>query len=357
MLVSLTTAMQAVGGRVTDQAIATLARALLDSDHELRERLDRVESKLDILISQPANVGRELLAEAMKPHRSPGSARELIEQARIRFLEAHATTDSLSKSVAALWVAVCWQCLGQETDAIDWAWRASQEAIDGLYLYALRWKECKSTRSARARQLTELLEETSDWAESVRNFRAALAGIPAESFPRVKLIYYGQDGSLSDTQRSSYAKTGEPEVSVILAPGGAVDIAGIQLSYQLTLLHDGAGMHYGYQAHMHVDVAQYPHRAPSPYGGRYLKVIQSTWNILRPPPGHHTTALRWQPSYLLSAVSNPVADGSMVFSAQSALSTGNQLLLQVIPAKSNGDSDSSTGGSRGRIHVRLAVPN
>jgi hypothetical protein len=343
VLVSLTTAMQAVGGRVTDQAIARLARALLDSDHELRERLDRVESKLDILINQPANVGRELLADAMKPHRSPGSARELIEQARIRFLEAHATTDSLSKSVAALYVAVCWQCLGQRTDASDWTSRASQEAIDGLYLYALRWRECNLTKRSRKRQLTELLEETSDWAESVRNFRAALAGIPAESFPRIRLIYYGIYSGYGATD-----STGSPEVDVHLAPGGAVDIAGIQLSYQLTLLHNGAGMHDGYQAHVHVDVAQHPHRVPAPYGSGWLTVKRdSSSDILSPG---HNTVLRWQSCQVLYP-GNPVDDGSMVFRT---LPPGNQLRLLVTPAGKNGDYDDSD--SRPRIHVGLAVP-
>jgi hypothetical protein len=191
MLDPLTAALAMFGPALKDEAVAKLVDALLTSDDEVRERLERIESKIDILLSQPAGTARDLLSDAMKPHRSPGDARALIEQARLEFTKAvNSSTDHLSKSVATLWVAMCWWCLTQPEDARDWAARAAKEVHLSLYELAVEFNSSttKVWSGRDSRSLKQLIEEANQWQSAIRAVRKIL-GTPEWKMPVVTVNY------------------------------------------------------------------------------------------------------------------------------------------------------------------------
>lgn len=234
MLDPLTAALATFGPALKDEAVAKLVDALLDSDDEVRERLERIESKIDILLSQPAGTARDLLSDAMKPHRSPGDARALIEQARLEFTKAvNSPTDHLSRSVAALWVAICWFCLTHPEDARDWAARAANEAHGSLYELAVEFNSsCNKVWPGRdRRRLQQLIEEANQWELAVRSIRKVL-GTPEWNIPVVSVKYGWRKG------QNKYIFA---QIDACLYPAMTLEIGGIKVTFlQFAILNSGS---------------------------------------------------------------------------------------------------------------------
>jgi hypothetical protein len=129
---------KAAGDRSGREAVNVL-RELLGLQRAQEALLRQVDVKLDALLDRPYETGRRQLRLALMQGREPGERRELLNDARRSFIEAHAHPAAVARSLAALYLAAVWAALDSREDV--------QASLQEAHVEALRGADVESQRA------------------------------------------------------------------------------------------------------------------------------------------------------------------------------------------------------------------
>jgi hypothetical protein len=138
------------GADLRTVAVDRAVNILADTNQEVLARLDRIEGKLDALKNKDAATGWQHLRQASERHRSAAEQEEQIRLALRAFVGAasSASDDAMSRSVARVYQAVCWACLGSPDDVGYRLDEAVTDAYDALYQVAVEYNRPRRTAAA-----------------------------------------------------------------------------------------------------------------------------------------------------------------------------------------------------------------
>ena len=319
MLNVLITVLAPLGGDVRSVAVDRAIGALLDTNKEILARLDRIEAKLDVLKNADAKAGLDHLQDAMKPHRTPARQMELVELARRKFVDAaaKAADDPMSRSIARVYEAVCWKCLGSPEDVEDSLGEAATDAYEAVYRAALQYNDPQGTAAAAGeswlrrhrpgweetnRPTVKVVDKTAqsigEIAPSVGRFLNSEATRPSrrlqvrmkplleavntwsssvtEVYKRVQALNQPKRNKSDKTVECSAlairhhrepSKPGRALLLTMLPPGATIDVSGIVISFVEAIPQTVDGTRY-VDVHLTADFADYQERELARYSAR-----------------------------------------------------------------------------------------
>jgi hypothetical protein len=297
MLDQLMGVLAPLGGDVHSAAVPRVMQALLAEDGEIRERLERIDAKLDVLINKDAVVGRRLLNDALQPSLPMSDVQVCVEQARLYFVRAAASAprDGMSRCIAGVYEAVCWSCLGKRELALRSAQLALVDGQDGLYETALAFNQPYKSPIAigmglrkwlpgwdvspkrRVQQLLEpLVEMAYDWHSATRELCHSL-GDPRRHIPICNVAHPAPNGPDPHVAR----------LEVVLTSGETVDVRGIVICLEEAIMQTIDGTEF-VDVRFVIDVAKYAKREQAPYNTRPWRIANQLPNfegkLWVPPP-------------------------------------------------------------------------
>jgi hypothetical protein len=150
LLAPLAAALVTLGGDLRETAVDRLVGAVLETNQEVLARLDGIEAKLDALKAKDMEAGLQYLRQALEPHRTLPEKADQVRRALDAFTGAAAVAsdDPLGRSIARVYQAACWKCLGKEEDVRLRLGEAAADAHDAVYQAAIRYNEPQRTAAA-----------------------------------------------------------------------------------------------------------------------------------------------------------------------------------------------------------------
>jgi hypothetical protein len=311
MLDTLAAVLAALGGNVQASLVDRAINAVLDANNEMLVRLDRIEAKIDVLKNKDAQDGLQYLRQALEPHRSLDEKKEQITLALRAFHSAASSSsdDPMGRSIARVYQAVCWKCLGKEKDTKLRLGEAVTDSCDAVYQTALKYNEplrgasgaqrylpgwgvtdervrgrllsgkdtspvqrfigSGPTRPARRLQtgMEPLLDQVNEWSIAVTG---VYEDIQVPDYVTMRSLHVRNHLTRHCRIVSApgkQGKAGRADVYVYLQPGATIDMRGIVISFIEAVPRDIDGTRY-VDLHLSVDIAGYASRELKAYRDR-----------------------------------------------------------------------------------------